>query len=377
MSSTTPIDEEQRARPLDLHLPGRPRRGRGRAAADSFCAGVSQDIPIWENKVYRAHPVLTSPRRTILEHRRWARQFYSPYEGPRHQWRTNMTQNRWVREPLEAASSDCPSRPAVARGRLPHRPGRAGAGAAAAADAARRAAGARPHHRHRPRFGDFRYKELVGYFAVDAVYDGQLGEYPLLMPIDLEPAVAISREKFGEPKKLAEIESHREGITSGPDHPPGRDVRGDRRRRGRAAAHARAVPAGSGGSSSCRRSSGRASTPDRSWSGSTRSARPSRWSGSRASWCCATCRAARWSTCPCGRSSRSSGSCAPRPTSRGGRPGRRRRLPALLVRPLRRRALTACRRARRSSCSSARAAGRRSRRGVLGDVRGSPRPGVG
>jgi acetoacetate decarboxylase len=43
------------------------------------------------------------------------------------------------------------------------------------------------------------------------VYDGQLGEYPLLMPIDLEPAVAISREKFGEPKKLADISFSRDG----------------------------------------------------------------------------------------------------------------------------------------------------------------------
>jgi len=60
-------------------------------------------------------------------------------------------------------------------------------------------------------FGAHTHEERVGYFAVDALYDGQLGEYPLLMPIDLEPAVAISREKFGEPKKLAEIEFGREG----------------------------------------------------------------------------------------------------------------------------------------------------------------------
>jgi acetoacetate decarboxylase len=59
--------------------------------------------------------------------------------------------------------------------------------------------------------GDFTYQERVGYFAVDAVYDGELGEYPMLMPIDLEPAVSISREKFGEPKKLATIEFGREG----------------------------------------------------------------------------------------------------------------------------------------------------------------------
>jgi acetoacetate decarboxylase len=60
-------------------------------------------------------------------------------------------------------------------------------------------------------FGEHRYEERVGYFAVDAVYQGELGEYPLLMPIDLEPAVAISRERFGEPKKLADIDFGRDG----------------------------------------------------------------------------------------------------------------------------------------------------------------------
>jgi acetoacetate decarboxylase len=60
-------------------------------------------------------------------------------------------------------------------------------------------------------FGAYRHKERVGYFAVDAEYEGVLGEYPLLMPIDLEPAVAISRERFGEPKKLAEIDFARDG----------------------------------------------------------------------------------------------------------------------------------------------------------------------
>jgi acetoacetate decarboxylase len=56
-----------------------------------------------------------------------------------------------------------------------------------------------------------RHQEKVGFFAVDAVYQGTLGEYPLLIPIDLESAVSISRERFGEPKKLAEIEMEREG----------------------------------------------------------------------------------------------------------------------------------------------------------------------
>jgi acetoacetate decarboxylase len=54
-------------------------------------------------------------------------------------------------------------------------------------------------------FGEHRHKELVAYFAVDAKLDGEPGEYPLVIPIDLEQAVAISRERYGEPKKLADI----------------------------------------------------------------------------------------------------------------------------------------------------------------------------
>lgn len=60
-------------------------------------------------------------------------------------------------------------------------------------------------------FGEHRHKELVGYFAVDAMLDGEPGEYPLLIPIDMESAVSISRERFGEPKKLADIALTRDG----------------------------------------------------------------------------------------------------------------------------------------------------------------------
>ena len=42
---------------------------------------MSQDIPIWENKVYRDRPVLTRSERPILEHRKWAEQFYSLLRG--------------------------------------------------------------------------------------------------------------------------------------------------------------------------------------------------------------------------------------------------------------------------------------------------------
>lgn len=69
-------------------------------------------------------------------------------------------------------------------------------------------------------FGEYVHHEMVGYFAVEATYEGEPGEYPLLIPIDLEPAVAISRERFGEPKKLAQIELARDG-----DHVEGRITR--------------------------------------------------------------------------------------------------------------------------------------------------------
>jgi acetoacetate decarboxylase len=46
---------------------------------------------------------------------------------------------------------------------------------------------------------------------VDVTYNGQAGEYPLIIPIDLEKAIAVSRERHGEPKKLAEISIERTG----------------------------------------------------------------------------------------------------------------------------------------------------------------------
>ncbi len=65
--------------------------------------------------------------------------------------------------------------------------------------------------------GGHRYQEKVGFFAVDAIHEETLGEYPLLIPIDLEGAISISRERHGEPKKLAELELERHG-----DHIEGR-----------------------------------------------------------------------------------------------------------------------------------------------------------
>lgn len=77
LSSTTPIDAGNVHVRWVFTAPRANGEDAAVAAADSFCAGVSQDIPIWENKVYRDPPVITRTEKLILEHRRWSQQFYS------------------------------------------------------------------------------------------------------------------------------------------------------------------------------------------------------------------------------------------------------------------------------------------------------------
>jgi nitrite reductase/ring-hydroxylating ferredoxin subunit len=77
LSSTTPIDEEKVFVRWVFTAPLANGPDAAADAADSFCDGVSQDIPIWENKVYRDPPVITRTEKLILEHRRWSEQFYS------------------------------------------------------------------------------------------------------------------------------------------------------------------------------------------------------------------------------------------------------------------------------------------------------------
>ena len=36
-----------------------------------------QDIPIWENKIYRDRPMITKADGPVTQYRRWFRQFYS------------------------------------------------------------------------------------------------------------------------------------------------------------------------------------------------------------------------------------------------------------------------------------------------------------
>ena len=53
--------------------------------------------------------------------------------------------------------------------------------------------------------------EIVGSVNLDAMYGDRLGQFCAVMPIDLETAVSPSRETYGEPKKLADMEFSREG----------------------------------------------------------------------------------------------------------------------------------------------------------------------
>lgn len=53
--------------------------------------------------------------------------------------------------------------------------------------------------------------EIVCSFLLDAMFGDRLGQFCAVMPIDLETAVSPSRERNGEPKKLAQLEFEREG----------------------------------------------------------------------------------------------------------------------------------------------------------------------
>jgi len=77
LSSTTPIDEESVYVRWTFLCPRSAGPGAPAEAAAAFTSGLSQDIPIWENKRYVARPVLLREERSILEHRAWCEQFYS------------------------------------------------------------------------------------------------------------------------------------------------------------------------------------------------------------------------------------------------------------------------------------------------------------
>ena len=77
ISSTTPIDEEHVHVRWTFVTPRSAGDDAAQTLGDMFLTGVSQDIPIWENKAYVERPVLAKEETGILAHRKWSEQFYS------------------------------------------------------------------------------------------------------------------------------------------------------------------------------------------------------------------------------------------------------------------------------------------------------------
>ncbi|HXW33449.1 MAG TPA: Rieske 2Fe-2S domain-containing protein [Acidimicrobiales bacterium] len=77
ISSTTPVDEEHVHVRWIFLTPATNGPDAARDAANQFTSGLSQDVPIWENKRYVERPVLLKEERSIVDHRAWCQQFYS------------------------------------------------------------------------------------------------------------------------------------------------------------------------------------------------------------------------------------------------------------------------------------------------------------
>ncbi len=82
LSMTTPIDDvtcDVRFAFTQAKENGqKPVGGVGAAIIRDIVKQLNEDIPIWENKVYQARPVLCDGDGPIAEFRRWCLQFYSP-----------------------------------------------------------------------------------------------------------------------------------------------------------------------------------------------------------------------------------------------------------------------------------------------------------
>jgi len=77
VSSVTPVDEDNVHVRWMFSVPVEAGASSAAFFSEQFAKGVSQDIPIWENKIYRPLPVLTKSESGIIAHRNWSKQFYS------------------------------------------------------------------------------------------------------------------------------------------------------------------------------------------------------------------------------------------------------------------------------------------------------------
>ena len=77
VSSVTPVDEDNVHVRWLFSVPAEAGDASAQFFAEQFTSGVTQDIPIWENKIYRPLPILTKGESGIVAHRNWSKQFYS------------------------------------------------------------------------------------------------------------------------------------------------------------------------------------------------------------------------------------------------------------------------------------------------------------
>ncbi|AGP35077.1 hypothetical protein BE04_18160 [Sorangium cellulosum] len=75
VNTVTPIDEELVDVRVAFWLRNDGAQRLGHALAAEVCRQIEEDIPIWENKIYRPQPVLCAGEKTIMTFRKWSSQF--------------------------------------------------------------------------------------------------------------------------------------------------------------------------------------------------------------------------------------------------------------------------------------------------------------
>ncbi|AUX21224.1 (2Fe-2S)-binding protein [Sorangium cellulosum] len=75
VNAVTPIDEELIDVRVAFWLPSDGSQRLGQALAAEICRQIEEDIPIWENKIYRPQPVLSAGEKGIMTLRKWSSQF--------------------------------------------------------------------------------------------------------------------------------------------------------------------------------------------------------------------------------------------------------------------------------------------------------------
>jgi phenylpropionate dioxygenase-like ring-hydroxylating dioxygenase large terminal subunit len=76
-SSTSPVDANRTHSRWLLTVTRNLADVAGEEFMENITKGVLDDMPIWENKVHRADPVLCEADKELVEYRKWVKQFYT------------------------------------------------------------------------------------------------------------------------------------------------------------------------------------------------------------------------------------------------------------------------------------------------------------